>query len=173
MPVATTFAATDEMGYPRIGGLTRLDTLVTVIDCLHFLKDFQTNSNLVDRKELGAEEGDERSIVNLLVGQVECANILILNKTDLVTPAELEALKAILKKLFPGAQMIETEFGVVSPSKVLNTGIFNQKEAEKLPGWAQELESNGKNHTPETEEYGISSFIYRAARPFQPDLFYN
>lgn len=168
LPVATTFAATDEMGYPRIGGLTRLDTLVTVVDCLHFWKDFQSDSKATDRKELGAEEGDERSIVNLLIDQVEFANILILNKTDLVTAKELESLKAILKKLNPGARMIETGFGVVSPSLVLNTRSFNQKEACKLPSWIRELESNGKNHTPETEEYGISSFVYSAERPFHP-----
>jgi len=168
LPVATTFAASDDMGYPRIGGLTRLDTLVTVVDSLHFLKDFQSDSKATDRKELGAEEGDERSIVNLLTDQVEFANILILNKTDLVTPKELASLKAILKKLNPDAHMIDTEFGVVSPAMVLNTHSFNMKEASKRAGWIQELESNGKNHTPETEEYGISSFIYSAERPFHP-----
>eukprot|EP00746_Dinoflagellata_sp_MGD_P148005 gnl/MRDRNA2_/MRDRNA2_80284_c0_seq3.p1 gnl/MRDRNA2_/MRDRNA2_80284_c0~~gnl/MRDRNA2_/MRDRNA2_80284_c0_seq3.p1 ORF type:complete len:399 (+),score=73.28 gnl/MRDRNA2_/MRDRNA2_80284_c0_seq3:12-1208(+) len=168
LPVATTFAATDDMGYPRIGGFSRLDTLVTVVDSLHFLKDFKSDSKAIDRKELGAEKGDERSIVNLLIDQVEFANILILNKTDLVKQQELESLKAILKKLNPGARMIETEFGVVSPAMVLNTGSFNMNEARKAAGWMQELESNGKNHTPETEEYGISSFIYSAERPFHP-----
>jgi len=170
LPVASTFAATDDMGYPRIGGVTRLDTLVTVVDSFNFLKDYQSNSKAVDRKELGAEEGDERSIVNLLVDQVEIANILILNKTDLVTPKEMDSLKTILKKLNPGAQMIESEFGVVSPSRVLDTRSFNQNEVSMLPGWYQELHGNGSGHTPETEEYGISSFIYSAVRPFQPRL---
>jgi len=168
LPVASTFAATDDMGYPRIGGVTRLDTLVTVVDCLHFLKDYQSHDDLDDRKELGAEEGDERSIVNLLVDQVEIANVLILNKIDLVSPEELNSLKAILKKLNPGAQLIETKFGVTSPSTILNTRSFNQKEVSMLPGWTQELEGTGGGHKPETEEYGISSFIYSAERPFHP-----
>lgn len=168
LPVASTFAATDDMGYPRIGDVTRLDTLVTVVDSLHFLKDYQSDSNLEDRKELGAEKGDERSIVNLLVDQVEIANVLILNKVDLVTPKELDSLKAILKKLNPKAQLIETKFGVASPSLILNTHSFNQKEVEMLPGWIQELRSAGSGHRPETEEYGISSFIYSAERPFHP-----
>merc|ERR1719401_1191662 len=101
LPVATTFAATDEMGYPRIGGVTRLDTLVTVVDSMNFLKDYQSSSSLEDRKELGAEKGDERSIVNLLVDQVETANVLILNKIDLVSAEQLVSLKTILKKLNP------------------------------------------------------------------------
>mmetsp|Transcript_78437 Transcript_78437/g.197031 ORF Transcript_78437/g.197031 Transcript_78437/m.197031 type:complete len:654 (+) Transcript_78437:29-1990(+) len=167
LPVASTFAATDDMGYPRIGGVTRLDTLVTVVDSLNFLKDFQSNTNLEDRSELGAEEGDERSIVNLLVDQIEIANVLILNKIDLVTPDELDSLKAILKKLNPSALLIETKFGVTSPSMILNTQRFNQKEVSMLPGWHQELHGTG-GHKPETEEYGISSFIYSAERPFHP-----
>jgi len=168
LPVASTFAARDDMGYPRIGGVTRLDTLVTVVDCLHFLKDYECGSKLEDRKELGAEKGDERTIVHLLVDQVETANVLILNKIDLVTPEELDSLKAILKKLNPGAHVIETKFGVTSPSTILSTGRFNQKEVEMLPGWVQELQGTGADHTPETEEYGISSFIYSAERPFYP-----
>jgi G3E family GTPase len=169
LPVASTFAATDDMGYPRIGGVTRLDTLVTVVDSLNFLKDFQSSSNLTDRSELGAEKEDQRSIVNLLVDQIEVANVLILNKVDLVTQEDLDSLKSILKKLNPGAKVIETEFGVTSPSLILNTQSFNQKEVDMLPGWNQELHGTGNGHTPETEEYGISSFIYEnAERPFHP-----
>lgn len=166
LPVASTFAATDDMGYPRIGGVTRLDTLVTVVDSLNFLKDFHSDSSLEDRSELGAEKGDDRSIVNLLVDQVETANVLILNKVDLITLKELVLLKAILKKLNPGAQLIETKFCVTDPSIILNTRSFNQKEVSMLPGWNQALYGSG--HTPETEEYGISSFIYSADRPFHP-----
>jgi len=92
---------------------------------------------------------------------------LILNKIDLISPGELNSLKAILRKLNPGAQFIETKFGVTSPSTILNTGLFNQKEVSMLPGWNQELYGSGSTHTPETEEYGISSFIYSAERPFQ------
>lgn len=168
LPVASTFAATDDLGYPRIGGHTRLDTLVTVVDSLHFLTDYQSSGSLEDRKELGAEKGDERTIVHLLVDQVETANVLILNKTDLVTPEQLASLKAILRKLNPSAQLIETKFGVTSPDSILNTRRFNQKEMQMLPGWTQELHGIESGHTPETEEYGISSFIYSADRPFHP-----
>lgn len=188
MPVASTFTATDDMGLQRLGRFARLDTLVTVIDCLHFLKDYQSHEKAVDRKELGAEEGDERCIVNLLIDQVEFANVLILNKTDLVTSTELDTLKTILQKLNPGARVIESQFGVVNPSSVLKTRSFDQGAAKTihlfesrgflgtpekqeasgmLPGWIRELQSHG-GHTPETEEYGISSFIYSARRPFHP-----
>jgi len=187
MPVASTFAATDDMGLQRLGRFARLDTLVTVIDSLHFLKDYQSDDKAVDRKDLGAEKGDERSIVNLLVDQVEFANVLILNKTDLVTPTDLESLKGILKKLNPGARMIEAEFGAVSPSFLLNTRGFDQGAARTihlfesqglygpaakdessgmLPGWIRELGKGTSNHKPETEEYGISSFIYSTEYPF-------
>mmetsp|Transcript_8556 Transcript_8556/g.20327 ORF Transcript_8556/g.20327 Transcript_8556/m.20327 type:complete len:741 (+) Transcript_8556:46-2268(+) len=167
MPVATTFAAADEQGRPLLGGVARLDTLVTVVDCRNFLKDYCSSDKLVTREELGAEEGDERSIVNLLVDQAEFANVIILNKTDLVTPAELGRLKGIMTKLNPKARMIESQHGKVSPALLLNTNSFNMREASMAPGWAQEL--MGNHHKPETEEYGISSFIYRADRPFHPE----
>jgi len=167
MPVATTFAAADDQGRPLLGGVARLDTLVTVVDCRNFLKDYCSSDKLVTRAELGAEEGDERSIVNLLVDQAEFANVIILNKTDLVTPAELGRLKGIMTKLNPKARMIESQHGKVSPALLLNTNSFNMREASMAPGWAQEL--MGNHHKPETEEYGISSFIYRADRPFHPE----
>ena len=187
MPVASVFTATDGMGQSLLGSLSKLDTLVTVVDCLHFLKDYQGDMLLVDKHELGAEKNDQRSIVNLLTDQVEFANVLVLNKTDLVSFEELDALKRILRKLNPDARMIETQFGVVNPSSVLNTGSFDQKSmrtialfhahgllaaretpsGSMLPGWIQELQ-NGV-HKPETEEYGISSFVYSASRPFHKD----
>ncbi|CAE7712358.1 yciC [Symbiodinium sp. CCMP2592] len=187
MPVASTFTATDDMGQSLLGSLSKLDTLVTVVDCPCFLKDYQGDQLLVDKQELGAEKHDERSIVNLLTDQVEFANVLVLNKTDLVSSKELDLLKGILAKLNPNAQVIETQFGVVSPSSVLNTRSFDQhsigtialfqahgllaaKEkvsGSALPGWIQELE--GVDRKPETEEYGISSFVYSASRPFLQD----
>jgi len=165
MPVATTFAAQDEGGKPLLGGVARLDTLVTVVDCQNFLSDYGSGEKAVDRRELGAEKGDERSIVDLLVDQAEFANVLVLNKTDLVSPKELGRLRGILRKLNPGARVVESQFGVVSPRLLLNTGSFDLEAASMAPGWLQELEGG---HKPETEEYGISSFVYRADRPFHP-----
>lgn len=167
MPVATTFEARDALGKPLLGGVARLDTLVTVVDCRNFLEDYLSEEKAADRKELGAEASDERKIVHLLIEQVEFANVLILNKTDLVTVDELECLEGILKKLNPGARMVKSQFGLVSPKLLLNTHSFDLASSSILPGWAAELE--GKGHNPETEEYGISSFIYRRGRPFHPD----
>jgi G3E family GTPase len=166
MPVATTFSATDEEGKELLGGVARLDTLVTVVDCKNFLKDYESGQRARERKELGAEDGDERSIVDLLVDQIECANIIILNKTDLVSNTEKERLKGIIKKLNPTSKIIDSQFGVVSPAVLMNTNSFDMDAAKAMPGWLQEL--RGTHHKPETEEYGISSFIYRAELPFSP-----
>lgn len=167
MPVATTFAATDDKGMVLLGGVARLDTLVSVVDCKNFMRDYCGSDNLVDRKDLGAEVGDKRSIVNLLVDQVEFANVLILNKADLVSAEDVGRLEGILRKLNPGARMIGSRFGRVSPSMLLKTNSFDMNSASMLPGWAKEL--TGDHHKPETEEYGISSFVYRADRPFHPE----
>mmetsp|Transcript_60244 Transcript_60244/g.182171 ORF Transcript_60244/g.182171 Transcript_60244/m.182171 type:complete len:457 (+) Transcript_60244:78-1448(+) len=167
MPVATTFAAQDDKGLALLGGVARLDTLVTVVDCKNFMKDYCGPDKLVDRKDLGAEEGDRRTIVDLLVDQAEFANVLILNKTDLVSADELGRLKGIMTKFNPGARMIESQYGEVSPSMLLNTKSFDIESASLVPGWARELQGSG--HKPETEEYGISSFVYRADRPFHPE----
>lgn len=169
MPVASTFAAHDDKGSPLLAGVARLDTLVTVIDCLNFLKDYHSEEKAVDRKGLGAEETDPRSIVDLLIEQAEFANVLVLNKTDLVSCSELERLKGIFRKLNPGASLIESQFGVVSPKSLMNTRSFDLESSSMLPGWAAELSGSGSNHKPETEEYGISSFIYHAERPFHPE----
>jgi len=169
MPVATTFAAADAHGVAMLGGVAHLDTLVTVVDCLNFLKDYSSNEKAVDRHELGAEQTDERTIVDLLVDQVEIANVLVLNKKDLVSSKELQGLKSILKKLNPGAQLIESEFGSVEPKLLMNTRSFDIETVSLLPGWVAELQGRGSSHKPETEEYGISSFIYRRLRPFHPD----
>ncbi|CAE7804295.1 yciC [Symbiodinium sp. CCMP2592] len=169
MPVAATFAATDAAGVPMLGGVAELDTLVTVIDSLNFLKDYHSQEKAIDRNELGAEETDQRSIVDLLVDQVEIANVLILNKTDLVSAKDLERLKGIFQKLNPSAQLIESQFGAVQPKLLMNTRSFDLEGASSLPGWVAELQGRGTPHKPETEEFGISSFIYRRLRPFHPD----
>jgi len=169
MPVAATFSARDDEGKELLGGVARLDTLVTLVDCKNFLNDYESGQKARDRKELGAEEKDERSIVDLLVDQIECANVIVLNKTDLVSNAEKERLKLILRKLNAQAQIIESQFGAITPELLMNTKSFDMEAAQAMPGWAQEL--RGNHHKPETEEYGISSFIYRAELPFHPNRF--
>jgi len=167
MPVATTFDAKDAKGRALLGEVAFLDTCVTVMDCVNFLKDYQCQEKLVGREELGAEKEDERTIVDLLIDQVEFANVLILNKTDLVSSNELSKLKEICKKLNPGARIIESQYGVVEPQSLLNTKTFDLHSASMLPGWKAEL--SGVQHTSETVEYGISSFVYRMGVPFHPD----
>ncbi|CAE7567966.1 unnamed protein product [Symbiodinium sp. CCMP2456] len=167
LPVATTFVAKDESGKPLLGELATLDTCATVIDCANFLADYQSLEKAVDRKELGAEKGDERTIVDLLIDQAEFANVLVLNKTDLVSTEQLGDLKQLLVKLNPGARIIESQHGAVDLEFLLNTKTFDLDSASMHPGWQTEL--SGVPHTPETEEYGISSFVYRSDRPFHPD----
>jgi len=165
MPVATTFSHEHE-GKKLLGGAARLDTLVTVVDAKNFLKDYGKRERLMDRKKLGAEEGDMRTIAHLLVDQVECANVIILNKTDLIKEKEADNLESILKKLNPKAKIIRSSYGKVKPELLLNTKSFDMAEAEKMPGWFQELA--GTHHVPETLEYGISSFVFRSQLPFHP-----
>merc|ERR1740123_1824330 len=167
LPVATTFDAKDEKGRSLLGEIAVLDTCVTVVDCDNFLKDYHSHEKAVDRKGLGAEDTDERTIVDLLVDQAEFANVLVLNKTDLVSADELDSLKQIFRKMNPAARVIESQFGVVDPTYLVNTKSFDLNSASMLPGWKAEL--NGIQHRPETEEYGISSFVYRNDRPFHPD----
>lgn len=167
MPVATTFDAKDEKGKALLGEIATLDTCVTVIDCANFLKDYRSHEKAVDRNELGAEEGDPRTIVDLLVDQVEFANVLVLNKTDLISSDQLSELRQVLEKLNPGARIMESQHGVVNPKFLLNTKSFDLKSASMLPGWQKELA--GVQHRPETEEYGIFSFVYRKDQPFHPD----
>jgi len=173
LPVATTFEASDDKGEPMLGGVARLDTLVTVVDSLNFLKDSDSDDYATDRKDLGAEEEDERTIAHLLIEQAEFANVLVLNKTDLVSCEQLDCLEGILRRLNPGARIIKSQFGVVSPKLLMNTRSFDIGAASMLPGWAAELQGKGSNHKPETEEYGISSFVYRSDRPFHPERLHS
>lgn len=170
VPVAQTFTFVSEDGNIDLSKFSYIDTMVTVVDCFNFFKDFGTNELLIDRN-LTNMEGDYRTIVNLLTDQIEFANVIILNKTDLVDKHTLGLLKAALKKLNPVAKIIESEFGKVNPKEILNTGLFNLQEAESSAGWQKELE--GETHTPETEEYGISSFVFRDKRPFHPERFWK
>eukprot|EP00747_Dinoflagellata_sp_TGD_P149629 gnl/TRDRNA2_/TRDRNA2_177037_c4_seq1.p1 gnl/TRDRNA2_/TRDRNA2_177037_c4~~gnl/TRDRNA2_/TRDRNA2_177037_c4_seq1.p1 ORF type:complete len:414 (-),score=81.91 gnl/TRDRNA2_/TRDRNA2_177037_c4_seq1:161-1402(-) len=164
MPVATTFS--DEHDAKKLlGSVARLDTLVTVVDAINFLRDYGEGDILTDRPALGAEEGDERTIAHLLIDQVECANLIVLNKVDLIKKREAAHLEGLLKKLNPKAKIVQSTFGKVDLQLLLNTGSFDMAEAEQMPGWFQE---KAGNHVPETQEYNISSFVFRAQRPFHP-----
>jgi G3E family GTPase len=164
IPVAQTFTFVNEDENIDLSRFSYIDTMVTVVDAFNFFKDFGSSQTLEDIKAITIEN-DNRTIVNLLVDQVEFANVIILNKTDLVTPERLELLKASIHKLNPIAKIICSEMGKINPNEIINTGLFNYEEAETSAGWIQELEGI---HTPETEEYGITSFVFRDPRPFHP-----
>ena len=170
VPVAQTFSFVDEENGIDLSKFSYVDTMVTVVDAFNFFKDFGSPETLMDR-EMTDMEDDYRTIVNLLTDQVEFANVIILNKVDLVSEDHCSLLKATIKKLNPSAKIIESTFSKVAPEAILNTGLFNFEEAEQSAGWIEEL--NKEEHTPETEEYGISSFVYRTKKPFDPVRFWN
>ena len=170
IPVAQTFSFVDEDNGIDLSRFSYVDTMVTVVDAFNFFKDFGSPETLMDR-ELTDIEDDFRTIVNLLTDQIEFANVIILNKTDLVEKEHLGILRAAIKKLNQSAKIIESTYGKVSPKEILNTGVFNFEEAEQSAGWMEELEKG--EHTPETEEYGISSFVYRNKKPFDPERFWD
>ena len=174
VPVAQTFSFQDEANGIDLSRFSYIDTMVTVVDALNFAKDFGSADNIWQRK-LNDDPADIRSIVNLLTDQIEFADVIIINKGDLVTPLQLSELKAVIKSLNPVAKIITSEFSKVAPSEILNTGLFDYEKAENSAGWIQELENrnSGKVHTPETEEYGISSFVFRDNRPFHPERFWE
>jgi G3E family GTPase len=168
IPVAQTFSFVDENNGIDLSRFSYVDTMVTVVDAFNFFKDFGSPETLMDR-ELTDIEGDYRTIVNLLTDQIEFANVIILNKTDLVSEEHLGVLKATIQKLNPSARIVESTFSKVAPTTILNTGLFDFEEAEQSAGWIEEL--NKEEHTPETEEYGIASFVYRSKKPFDPHRF--
>ena len=141
--------------------------MVTVVDCFNFIKDFSSPHFLTDRN-LTDIDGDDRTIVNLLTDQIEFANVILLNKTDLVSESELRNLNDIIYKLNPEAKIITSNHSKVDIKEVINTGIFDFEKAEASAGWIKELENE---HIPETEEYGIGSFVYRRKAPFHHDRF--
>lgn len=170
VPIAQTFSYMDEESGIDLSRFSFIDTMVTVVDCYNFFKDFGSNELLMDR-DLTDIDGDHRTIVNLLTDQVEFANVIILNKTDLVTEESVDFLKAAIKKLNPDAKFIKSEFGKVNPKEIFNTGLFDFETAQVSAGWQKELQN--EHHIPETEEYGISSFVFRHSRPFHPMRFWN
>jgi len=170
VPVAQTFSFVDEENGIDLSRFSYVDTMVTVVDSFNFFKDFGSPETLVDRNMTDIE-GDHRTIVNLLTDQIEFANVILLNKTDLVGEEQLGVLKAAISKLNPGANIIESSFSNIPVKEILNTKLFNFEEAEQSAGWIEEL--NKEEHTPETEEYGIGSFVYRSKNPFDPERFWD
>lgn len=169
VPVAQTFSFVDEEKGIDLSAFSYIDGMVTVVDCLNFFQDFSTTELLKDRSLTDIED-DHRTIVNLLTDQIEFANIIILNKTDLVSKETIALLEAMIRKLNPDAKLIRSFFGKVAPKEILHTGLFDFETAQQSAGWQKELEGH---HTPETEAYGISSFVFRNALPFHPVRFWN
>ncbi len=168
LPVAETFTFADESGR-SLSEVARLDTLVTVVDAFNFLADWEAAEGLAERGLAAAEE-DERTVVDLLVEQVEFADVLVLNKTDLVSAEQLAGLQGILRKLNPEARLVLAERGRVPLSEVLDTRRFDFERARRAPGWLKELRGE---HVPETEEYGIRSFVFRSRLPLHPQRFWD
>lgn len=173
VPIAQTFSFVDDENGIDLSKWAIIDCMVTVVDAFNFSKDFGSLDTIVSR-DLNDDDSDARTIVNLLTDQIEFADVIILNKSDLVSTAHLSELKAVLKALNPTARLIESSFSKVGSKDILNTGLFNYDEASQSAGWIQELKKleNG-THTPETEEYGINSFVFRDKRPFHPERFWN
>ena len=165
VPVAQTFSYIDEESGIDLSRFSYVDTMVTVVDCFNFMKDFGSSELLADR-ELTDMEGDYRTIVNLLTDQIEFANVIILNKTDLVDPETLGFLKSAIYKLNPEAKILHSEFSKIDIKEIINTQLFDFDKAQASAGWQKELQ--GGTHTPETEEYGIGSMVFRHKRPFHP-----
>lgn len=168
LPVAETFTFADENGV-SLSDVATLDTMVTVVDAVNFLRDYEAAQSLQETGEHLGEE-DHRSVSDLLVDQVEFADVILISKTDLAPTEEVERLKAILRTLNTHARIISIQNGQVDISDVLDTGLFNFERAQQAPGWLKELRGE---QVPETEEYGISSFSYQARRPFHPEKFYQ
>ncbi len=165
MPVAATFEFRDESG-DSLMDVARLDTMVTVVDAVNLLKDFSSHDFLSQRGETLGEE-DERTLVNLLTDQIEFADVIILNKVSDAGPERVDAARKIIKALNPDARLVETDQSQVAGDRIFDTGLFDFETAHEHPLWAKELYGFA-DHVPETEEYGVSSFVYRARKPFHP-----
>ncbi|RIY02682.1 GTP-binding protein [Aureimonas flava] len=168
LPVAATFDFRDEAGR-SLSDVARLDTMVTVVDAAHLLRDYGSTDFLRARGEsLGVD--DTRTLVDLLVEQIEFADVVVLNKVSLAAPTQRDAALKIVRALNPSARLVETDWGRIAPGDVLGTGLFDFEKAQENPLWYKELHGFA-DHVPETEEYGVRSFVYRARRPFRPDAF--
>ncbi|MBN9062751.1 MAG: 4-hydroxytetrahydrobiopterin dehydratase [Rhizobiales bacterium 65-9] len=170
LPVAATFSFRDESG-ASLEDVARLDTMVTVVDAANLLNDYDSHDFLKDRGETAGEE-DERALVDLLVEQIEFADVVVINKISDVDESRRAKVRAIVRGLNADARIIETDHGRVALDAILDTRLFNEEKAQEHPLWHKEL-FGFKDHTPETEEYGVRSFVYRARRPFDPRKFHE
>ena len=168
LPVAETFTFSDENGV-SLSDVALLDTMVTVVDAINFLKDYDEAKYLQETGESLGEE-DERSVADLLIDQIEFADVILISKTDLVKERDIEKLNAILRTLNRHARIIPIKNGNVDVEDVINTGLFDFEKAQQAPGWLKEMRGE---HIPETEEFGITSFSFVARRPFHPEKFFN
>jgi G3E family GTPase len=166
LPVAATFDFRTEEG-ESLSDVARIDTMVTVVDAVNLLKDFSSHDFLRDRGEVMGEE-DERTLVHLLTDQIEFSDIVILNKVDDARPEQVDAARKIIRSLNADVRILETNYSEVPTDAILDTGLFDFEKAHEHPMWAKELYGFA-DHTPETEEYGVTSYVYRARRPFQPE----
>nr|WP_321524259.1 GTP-binding protein [uncultured Cohaesibacter sp.] len=170
LPVAATFEFRDEMGV-SLSDVARLDTMVTVVDAANLLNDYSSHDFLEDRGETLGED-DDRTLVHLLTDQIEFADVVVLNKVSAATPDQVDAAQKIIRSLNADAKIIETDFSKVASKDILNTGLFDFEKAHEHPLWAKELYGFA-DHVPETEEYGVQSFVYRARQPFDPKKIHN
>ncbi|MEP2990339.1 MAG: GTP-binding protein [Parasphingorhabdus sp.] len=170
LPVAATFSFRDEDGQ-SLSDNARLDCMVTVVDAVNILNDYSSHDFLADRGET-AGEGDDRRLVSLLVEQIEFADVVIVNKVSEVSAEQLAMVKKVVASLNTDAKIVEADYAKVDLDYILDTGLFDDEKAEMHPLWAKELYGYA-DHQPETEEYGVESFVYRARRPFDPSRFYN
>ena len=168
IPVAQTFTFEDESG-TSLSEVARLDTMVTVVDAANFLRNYRAADYLRDRGQALGEQ-DERTVANLLIDQVEFANVIVINKTDLASVSQLQELEAIIRALNPRAKLVRAVHGQVPLHEIVGTRAFDYEEAANSAGWLRELAGE---HIPETQEYGISSFVYREVRPFDADKLYH
>jgi len=166
VPVAQTFSYVDDTLGIDLNKYCRLDTMVTVVDAYNFWNDYQSGQSLLQRQQALGEE-DEREVADLLIDQIEFCDVLVINKCDMVDNEKLDQLEKTLRKLQPNAKIIKSSFGKIDPKEILNTKLFDFDKASRSAGWIKELQRSF--HTPETEEYGISSFVFRRRRPFHPE----
>jgi G3E family GTPase len=166
LPVAATFDFRDAEGR-SLSDVARLDTMVTVVDAVNLLNDYASHDFLRDRGETTGDE-DDRTLVHLLTDQIEFADVVILNKVADATPQQVDAARKIIRSLNADARIIETNHSDVSVDSILDTGLFDFEQAHEHPMWAKELYGFA-DHVPETEEYGVASYVYRARRPFEPE----
>ena len=170
LPVAATFDFRDEQG-ESLSDVARIDTMVTVVDAVNLLKDYSSHDFLKDRGEVMGEE-DDRTLVHLLTDQIEFADVVVLNKVGDATPEQVDAARKIIRSLNADTEIIETNYSEVSSDSIFDTGLFDFAKAETHPMWAKELYGFA-DHVPETEEYGVTSYTYRARRPFHPKAIYD